>query len=94
MITLKHLEIYKEYSGNLDAWLLKLENRLNNDNTGSIWSKISELMDELTIVKNGLAAESFKEQLMKKINEECENDDVVTAFLAIHSNKKIKTKHK
>jgi hypothetical protein len=81
MITLKHLDIYKRYSGNIDGWAIHNSN--DKSMTDEIWYKIQGFIDNLTGIKNGLASDEFTKKTMQSLNDESENEDVANAIVNI-----------
>ncbi|MCO5935667.1 hypothetical protein NAF17_08945 [Mucilaginibacter sp. RB4R14] len=57
MITLDKLKIYKNYGGDVDGWIRMNAN--SKDITDEDWYLILSLLQDLFIVKSGLAAEAF-----------------------------------
>jgi hypothetical protein len=76
MITLDKLKIYKNHGGDVDEWARTNANckDINNED----WSLISSLLQDLFIVKSGLAAEAFIIELDKKLVENFDNEPSMT----------------
>jgi hypothetical protein len=79
MITLKHLEIYKKYKGNIDGWLK--HNDSDESIATEIWTKIRGFIENQIVIKGGLASEVFENQTMQSMHYECENKEVVDAII-------------
>jgi len=76
MITKDKLNIYKKYSGDIDAWARvgkRKELSIINDQE---WSQIDTLINDLELIEKGHASDSFKHQTNKKLEEFCENEEI------------------
>ncbi|MCQ6959759.1 hypothetical protein [Mucilaginibacter aquariorum] len=76
MITLDKLNIYKNYGGDVDGWARMNAN--SKDINGEDWHLISSLLQDLFIVKSGLAAEAFILELDNKLVENIDNEASMT----------------
>lgn len=77
MITEIKLKIYKKYKGDIDSWArggLKNEKENIKDND---WFLIDNLIQDIHLVKKGLASKDFERNLIDKLMDECENDNVI-----------------
>jgi len=76
---MEHIQIFKRFGGDIDGWarMKKPESTMPSN----IWSEIEGILQNLTIINNGLAAESFKEQTFKHIKSVSINDEVAEALL-------------
>jgi hypothetical protein len=83
MINLKHLKIYVDFKGDIDMWTrlgAKKRNLIMND---EIWIQIRNLNQNLILIHNGLASESFKETIMKNLKDNCENNEVIEKLIEL-----------
>lgn len=75
-ISLEMLKIYEQYSGiSIKITGLSVENRLaicKND-----CFDIEELLHDVFLLKNHNVTESFKQEIMNKLTEWCENKEVI-----------------
>ncbi len=80
MITLKLLNDYLKYSGNLDAW-----SRVNRNKVSLYddWMLIDNLIQNLKLIENNLASESFILETKNKILENCDNYITISKFYKI-----------
>lgn len=81
MITIKHIEIYAKYSEGLDDMFILLgtpEEKKIMDYKH--WSLISSLIQDLAIIKKGLAANSYIKMTEEKLKENCDSDETIQAL--------------
>lgn len=78
MITYKKLNLYKKYDGDGDAWVSRSWWWERNKMTAEEWALITQLISELKLVNNGLAAATFAESIETKIKENCADDETIT----------------
>ena len=76
MITLKCIEIYKKYGGNEDGFLC-CALLLNY----SCWILLDEFVQDLIIVKRGLASGSFIKSLDERLGESCDDEATIHALM-------------
>lgn len=83
MITKEHLEIYKKYKGDGDGFIrcATLQERAIMDYEH--WSLIDDLIQNLNLIDNGLASDSFIESTRKKMKINCENEETIYFLKAI-----------
>ncbi|WP_343303372.1 hypothetical protein AAHN97_17590 [Chitinophaga niabensis] len=74
MITLEKLDIYKRYDGSVDGWSHSGSSRQKQAMTDKDWFVIESFIQDLTLVKRGLASESFQESLNNRLKGECDNE--------------------
>lgn len=77
MITIEKIKIYQRYQGDIDSWARsgsKKEKAIMVDND---WYVIDGLIQDMQMIKNGLASLEFKnkfnERLKKEIDEQAVN---------------------
>lgn len=78
MITLEHLKIYQHYGKDIDAlarWGTDEEKKVLKDET---WWLFEELLQGLTLIKNGYASTSYAEAVERKLNEHCDGIETIT----------------
>ena len=78
MITLKCIEIYKKYGGNEDGFLrcATSEERLLLN-----YILLDEFVQDLIIVKRGLASGSFIKSLDERLGESCDDEATIHALM-------------
>lgn len=77
MITLRHIEIYKKYNGDGDGFTrcATFEEKAFMDY--KYWSIIENFMQDLIIIKNGLASNTFILSTNKKMEEIFDNKETI-----------------
>ena len=90
MITIEKIEIYKRFSGDIDGFSRigsqKDKEKINEND----WSILDEFIQDLELIKKGLASEEFKEKTNEKINELVNNDAIDLLNKLKQLNKRIK----
>lgn len=83
MITKEKLEVYDKFEG-LDDGLLHMgteeEKKLFDEDD---WSIIDGFIQDIIIVENGLASESYAEDLQKNLREHCNSKEVIEQLIEI-----------
>jgi len=71
MLTSEKVEIFKRYKGNYDGYHFQSNGQLEVI-SGDEWSLLNNLMQDIYLIRNGVAAKSFeitvKEELLKNCN--------------------------
>jgi hypothetical protein len=83
MITQDKIKIYTKYGGDIDNWARsgsKKEKLVMNDND---WYLIDSLIQDLTLIKNGLAALSFHSDVNYKLKENCDSEETIQMLKAM-----------
>lgn len=83
MITQDKIKIYKRYSGGIDSWTRsgsKKEKLVINDDD---WYIIDGLIQDLSLVKKGLASPIFSNDLNNKLKMNCENEETIQELKAM-----------
>ena len=83
MITKEGLKIYKKYNGDVDIWARfgkKSEFKIIDD---EIWGLIDGFLQDIELVEKGLASDSFKVSLQKRLNTNCDNIDIQNQLRAL-----------
>jgi hypothetical protein len=77
MLTYKKLKIFKKYDGDGDHWLLSSWWWERDKMTGEDWALIGQLISDLKLLNNGLAAPSYTESVEARIRENCEDEKTI-----------------
>ena len=77
MLTYKKLKLYKKYDGDGDAWVRRSWWWERNKMSADEWALIGQLISELKLINNGLAAASFAEAVETKISENCDDNETI-----------------
>ena len=77
MITIAKLKEYEEYHGYYDGFYMqKVKNGTNLTNDDE-WYFISNLIQDIRLVKKGLASKEFSESLSKRLAENCDSEAII-----------------
>ncbi len=77
MITKDKIQIYKNYSGDVDGWARigsKEEKELMNDED---WFLIEDLLQDLSLMKSGNSSEEYNIKIAEKLKNKCSDEEVV-----------------
>ena len=83
MITLKHIEIYRKYGGDGDGLIrcATQEEKIIMDYKH--WSLIDGLVQDISLIKKGIASISFVTSTYEKLKESCDNEETIQAIKEI-----------
>ncbi|WP_300599143.1 hypothetical protein [Niabella sp.] len=77
MITLKHIEVYKKYDGDVDGFsrcaIAKKRMVMQNGD----WTRIESFIQDLVIIKKGLASKTFEQLTKNALENECVDSNVI-----------------
>ena len=81
MITIEHIKTFKSFSGDIDGWerVKKPGDTMTND----IWFEIEGIIQNLTLIKNGVASEGFTTQTLQHMKTACESPEVEQALVEL-----------
>lgn len=77
MITSNMIHIYKTFGGDIDSWVRngsKKQLAVMDDND---WFLIENLLQDISLLKKGLASESFANDLSRRLEENCDNEETI-----------------
>lgn len=77
MITLKHVEIYKKNGGDGDRFVRNATTSEETIMSYENWSLIESLIQDISLIETGLVSESYKKDINKRLEENCENEIVI-----------------
>lgn len=83
MITQDKIKIYKRYNGDIDGWSRNGSKKEKFVMTDDDWYIIDGLIQDFTLVKNGLTSLTFNNDLNNKLKENCDNEETIQALKAI-----------
>ena len=72
-ITARHIEIYEHYGGNGDALVRLGTQEEQTIMTYETWRLIDSLIQDIELISNGLASESFRRKTEKKLESVCDS---------------------
>lgn len=87
MLTVKKIEIYSRYQGEIDAWVRNNSKKELAIMSDEDWYLIDGFIQDLTLVKNGLVALEFSHSLNTKLHENCEDEETINKIKSLVSNK-------
>jgi len=94
MITLRQIEIFKKYSGDIDhLYRIGSANEKSNFSDND-WSLIASFVQDLELVKKGLAAESFIKNLDLQLKQNLESEAILEKLKTITQKKFLATDNK
>lgn len=89
MIALVHLKIFKNYNGDGDMLVRQGSDTekeiLNYDN----WRTIEGLLMDIRMVKRGLTSKKFSDDLLKRLNDECDSELTITELRSLAEDAKL-----
>lgn len=80
MITINKIKIYKRFNGEIDGWArigTEEEKLAMNDND---WFLIDKFIQDINLVKSGLASDSFTNLLNEDLAGNCDSDETILAI--------------
>ncbi len=83
MITKKKIEIYQQFDGNIDGWARTQHSDEMND---SDWALIDSLVQDIRLIKKGIASNTFITANDEKLKTICDNDETIEALKALADN--------
>lgn len=81
MITAEHIKTFKVYDRDIDNWanMKKSDDGMTED----IWFEIEGILQNLTLIKNGVAPKDFTTQTLQHMRSTCENPEVEQALIEL-----------
>src|SRR4051812_18575549 len=78
MITTEKIKIFNSYGGDIDG--LTRNSRSNDHNliSDNEWSLIDNFFQDIELINKGLAAQTYIEQTLLKLKENCDSDSFET----------------
>ncbi|MDM7917694.1 MAG: hypothetical protein QUS12_00830 [Methanosarcina sp.] len=80
MITREHIEIFKKYKGDGDGFVRSGKQNEKEVMTYSDWKLMEEFIQDINLIKKGLASNSYTGMVLQKLNENCDNIDTLEEF--------------
>ena len=77
MITEKKIEIFNRYNGDIDGWVRNnsITEKLIIEDTD--WYLIDSVLQDLYLVKKGVASSEFIVNLQNKLIKNCDNEETI-----------------
>ena len=83
MLTVKKIEIYSRYSGDVDAWARNNSKKEFSIISDEDWYLIDGFIQDLTLVINGLASSEFNSSLNDRLKENCDTEETINKIKKI-----------
>lgn len=80
MITIDKIKIYKRFNGDIDGWArigTNEEKSIMNDND---WFLIEGFIQDISLVKKGLASDTFMNSIRERLKENCDSEEAIQAI--------------
>ena len=77
MITLRHIEIYKSYDGDGDGFVRCTTTEEKAVMDYKHWSLIESLIQDIRLIKNGLASEDYARAIYERLQENCDSEETI-----------------
>ena len=77
MLTKKKIRVFRKYKGDGDAWVRSFWPWNKKAMTAEEWAMLSQLVSEFKLINNGLAADSYKEDVLEKARANCYDEETV-----------------
>lgn len=86
MITENKIKLYNKYSGDIDGWARNSSKKELSIMSDDDWFLIDGFIQDLTLVKKGLASVEFSISLNNKLKENCDTDETINRIKKILTN--------
>lgn len=83
MITLKHIEIYESYSGDGDGFVRCATAEEKAVMDYKHWSLLEGLIQDIHLVKKGLASETYMKVINERLQENCDSQETIQTLKEI-----------
>ena len=87
MITEYKIILYNKYSGDIDEWARNNSKKELSIMSDDDWFLIDGFIQDLTLVKNGLASLEFSNSLNISLKENCDTEETINKIKKILTNK-------
>ena len=77
MLTKNKLKIYSQYNGDCDDWARSATKKQKDIINDIDWSMIDGLLQDITIIKSGLASKEYLEKTDRKIKDNCDCEETI-----------------
>jgi hypothetical protein len=77
MLTIKHIELYKSYNGDGDGFVRCASDEEKAYMTYKDWSLIDDFIQDIYLVKKGLASKYFSDNLCEKMQKKCDSQETI-----------------
>jgi hypothetical protein len=80
MITIEKVKIFKHFNGDIDGWARVGTPEQQADMTDKDWSVIDGFLQDIRLVKKGLASDVYMKSIDEKLQEICDNKETIKAL--------------
>ena len=80
MITIKEIEIFQKFNGDIDHFARVGSSKDKREITDKDWYLLNSLLQDIEIVEKGLSSDDFKKKLEIQLKENFDNEETLTAF--------------
>lgn len=84
MITTEHVKIFRFFGGDIDNWARM--KKPNDTMTNDIWFKIEDILQNLTLIRNGVASHDYTTQALHSMKSLCESPEVEQKLIELSKN--------
>ncbi|MFT3705431.1 MAG: hypothetical protein QM802_23890 [Agriterribacter sp.] len=77
MLSREKIEIYKRCNGDGDAWAMSSRGKEKSLIDDSDWSLIDNFIQDIKLIKNGLAADSYAKDVQQRLKTHCDNEQII-----------------
>ncbi len=77
MLTKDKVNIYKSFKGDIDGWARAGTAEQKAEMKDKDWSLIEGFLQDIRLVKNGLASEVYMKSIDERLQETCDNEDTI-----------------
>jgi hypothetical protein len=89
MITIKSIKIFNRYIGDGDGFVRSSTKEEQEILNYTNWKLIDEFIQDIKLVKKGLASNGFAGNLSKRLIEHCDSEETIRFLKEIAEKKKI-----
>jgi len=83
MITEEKIKIYTRYKGDIDGWARTSRKKEQNVMEDSDWYLIEALIQDIQLVKKGLASSVYSNNVNEKLTSNCDSVETIKKLKAI-----------
>ena len=87
MITEYKIKVFYKYNGDIESWLRSGSKKESSIMSDKDWHDIDTFIQDLYLLQKGLTSLEFNNTLINKLNEYCENEEVITRLKELAAKK-------
>ncbi len=93
MINEEKIKIYKRYKGDIDGWARTSNKKEQMIMEDSDWYLIEAFIQDIKLVKKGLASSDYSNSVNEKLNSNCDSVETVEKLKALTEDNKATSKN-